>query len=71
MAHLVMGMALHQLHQEAEAQSEIRVGEAMVRLKFPTDAPISSQIWGDVETGYWYDWIFAQILLREAEGTIR
>jgi hypothetical protein len=70
MAHLVMGMALRQLHREAEAQSEIRIGEAMVRLKIPIDARISSQIWGSDQTGYWYDWVFARILLREAEGFI-
>lgn len=66
MAHLVMGMALRQLHREPEASSEIRAGEAMVRAKIPIDAP--PQIWGDE---FWYDWIFAQILLREAESTSR
>jgi serine/threonine protein kinase len=70
MAHLVMGMALRQLNQEAEAKSEIRVGEAMVRSKIPIDAPIPSQIWGNDLTGYWYDWVFAHILLREAETLI-
>lgn len=71
MAHLVMGMALCQLHREAEASSEIRVGEAMVRSKIPSDAPIPSQIWGDDLTGYWYDWVLARILLREATDLIQ
>jgi hypothetical protein len=70
MAHLVLGMALHQLHRDAEAQSEIRIGEVMVRLKIPIAARVSPQIWGDDQTGYWYDWVFARILLREAEGLI-
>ena len=26
---------------------------------------------GDGKAGYWYDWVFARILLREAESTIR
>jgi len=71
MAHLVMGMALCQLHREAEASSEIRVGEAMVRSKIPSDAPIPSQIWGNDLTGYWYDWVLARILLHEATDLIR
>jgi hypothetical protein len=71
MAHLVMGMALRQLHREPEASSEIRVGEAMVRSKIPADPPIPSQIWGGDQAGYWYDWIFARILLREATDLIQ
>ncbi|HVT54699.1 MAG TPA: hypothetical protein VHD34_01435 [Xanthobacteraceae bacterium] len=70
MAHLVMGMALRQLHREAEAQSEIRAGEAMVRSKIPIDASIPPQIWGNDQTGYWYDWVLARILLHEAEALI-
>jgi hypothetical protein len=26
---------------------------------------------GNGSQSYWYDWVFAQILLREAESTIR
>jgi hypothetical protein len=26
---------------------------------------------GNGAQGYWYDWVFARILLREAESTIR
>src|SRR5581483_4396813 len=67
MAHLVMGMALRQLHREPEASSEIRTGEAVVRSKFPANKPIQFQ-WGSDQTGFWNDWIMADLLLQEARA---
>ena len=60
--HLIQAMALQQQGRADEAWDHLRLGRAPVRDAF--SRPLEK---GTMEGGFWYDWIFARILLREAE----
>jgi eukaryotic-like serine/threonine-protein kinase len=58
---IVLAMSCHHLGQISEATSELdQAGKAIeARFKDGLDSAASSQY-------FWYDWIFARVLLREA-----
>ena len=72
MAHFVLAMALYQTHQTNAAQSELKQGQDLVHQNCPDAVgkfSISNMPPGS--TVYWYDWVSAQILQREAVGLIK
>ena len=65
-AHIIQAMACHQLGNVEEAVSELEAGRQPVEAEFSKDLDE-----GNGSLGFWYDWLFARILLREAEGAIQ
>jgi hypothetical protein len=51
--------------QKAEAQSELEQGREMIESKFKNRLDRGSGV-----QGFWFDWVFARILLREAKGLV-
>jgi hypothetical protein len=49
-----------------EATSQLAQSRAAIEARF-----INGLEHGDNGDGFWYDWVFARILLREAEQLIR
>jgi hypothetical protein len=72
MAHFVLAMAFYQTKQVAPAYSELSQGQELIRKNCP-DAKGKISISGmtPASTVYWYDWIIAQILQREAVSMIQ
>jgi eukaryotic-like serine/threonine-protein kinase len=64
-AHIIQAMACYQLNEMDEARSELEAGRALVEAQFSQGLQV-----GGGREGFWYDWLFARILLREAEGLI-
>ena len=64
-AHIIQAMACQQLQEGETARSELASGRAAVAAEFTGGLQE-----GNGSVGYWYDWIFARILLREAEALI-
>jgi len=64
-AHVILAMSCWQMNQPQAAQSELSQGREMVETKFKNglDQGTSNQ-------GFWFDWVFARILLREATGLL-
>jgi serine/threonine protein kinase len=65
-AKIISAMASHQLGEVDEARSELAVGRKLVEARFSAGlAP------GNGNEGFWFDWLFARVLLREAETLMR
>lgn len=64
-AHLILAMADSQLGRVDEARSELLAGRRMVEANWGD--PLSR---GTPTQGFWFDWAFAHVLLREAAGLI-
>jgi tetratricopeptide (TPR) repeat protein len=62
----ILGMALFHEGRIEEARSNVARARKIVDAGFARRLDMGSGI-----QGYWYDWVFARILLREAESTIR
>ena len=60
-AHLVLAMACQQLAQTGEARAELAAGRDIVEGKFRSPMDRGSPV-----LGFWFDWDFARILLRES-----
>jgi len=56
-----LGLALFQIGQKDEALKELSVGRQSIEDKFNGDLEQ-----GTATQGFWFDWVFARILLREA-----
>jgi hypothetical protein len=54
-------MAYFQLGRDAEAEAELARGRDAIEGKFKTRLDRGTPI-----QGFWFDWLFARILLREA-----
>jgi len=65
-AHIIEAMACHQLGETEQAVSELEEGRKPVEAEFSKDLEE-----GGGAQGFWYDWLYARILLREAEGLIQ
>jgi hypothetical protein len=63
--HVIRAMACHQLGETDEARTELAQGKTMIEDQFASGLKNG----GGVE-GFWFDWVFARILLREAEALI-
>jgi serine/threonine protein kinase len=64
-AHVILAMTLQRLHQNAGARAELALGQEAIDGKFR--AALDR---GSAPHGFWFDWVFARILLREATGLI-
>jgi hypothetical protein len=58
-------MAGHQLGEIADSRAELALGRQLIDAEFADGLTV-----GTGGAGWWYDWLFARILLREAEGLI-
>ncbi len=65
MTHLILAMSCYR-SDDSEAQDHLNQGRAMVEAKFRAGPDR-----GAPGIGMWYDWLFARVLLREAEGLIQ
>jgi hypothetical protein len=64
-AHVVLTMALHANSQTNEALKQLQVARQSIAEKF--NGTLES---GSADQGFWFDWVFAQILSREAAAQI-
>ncbi len=64
-AHVIRAMACHQLGEVEESRSELALGRKLIQTQFNEGLKE-----GNGAVGFWYDWLFARILLREAEVLI-
>jgi serine/threonine protein kinase len=60
-AHVELALALWQTGQKDEAIKELSLGRESIEGKFKSDLDQ-----GSGEQGFWFDWVFARILLEEA-----
>jgi hypothetical protein len=63
--HVILAMSCYQSGQTSEACSELELGRQLIEARFQ-----NGLIHGSAGAGYWYDWIFARHLLREATALI-
>jgi len=64
-AHILLAMAHWQQGQKQQAGTELTQGQDAVAAKFAAGLDH-----GSAPDGFWFDWVFARILLREARGLI-
>jgi serine/threonine protein kinase len=64
-AHVILAMSCWQLGQKSEAEAELNQGREMIEAKFKNQLDRGSGV-----QGFWFDWVFARILLREAKSLI-
>ena len=65
-AHMIRAMASFRMNQHEEARTELRYGRRIV------DARLRQGLQpGSHQSGYWFDLLFARILLTEAESMIK
>ena len=64
-ANIISAMASYQLGEVDQARSELRAGRKLVEAQF--SAGLTS---GNGMEGFWFDWLFARVLLREADALI-
>jgi tetratricopeptide (TPR) repeat protein len=64
-AHIIQAMSCYKLNESDEAVSELEWGRKMVNDEFAKGIQE-----GNGSEGFWFDWLFARILLREAEASI-
>jgi len=62
---LIFAMACHHLHRHDEARAALQQGRDLVEARFRTALD-----WGDGIRGFWFDWVNARLLLREASAQI-
>jgi len=62
---VILAMSCYQSGQTSEACSELELGRQLIEARFQ-----NGLIHGNAGAGYWYDWIFARHLLREATALI-
>jgi serine/threonine protein kinase/tetratricopeptide (TPR) repeat protein len=61
-AHMILAMACWQLKQYPDALFESSQGQNLIETKFSNGLDS-----GNSPDGFWYDWVFARILLRECK----
>ncbi len=62
---VIVAMASHQLGHHATARENLASARAAVERKFAT-----SLVEGTGGPGFWYDWLFARVLVKEATAMI-
>ena len=65
-AHVILAMAFFKEGKFDSANSELTQGRNMINSAFVEGLPEGNGL-----NGWWYDWLFARILLREADGLIQ
>ena len=64
-ARVILAMSCHRLGRVDEARSELQAGREIVENKFRNRLDAGGPV-----QGFWFDWIFARILLRESVGLL-
>jgi hypothetical protein len=64
--HAILAMAYYQSGQAGEAGAELAQSRQLIEAKFQNELDH-----GKSGTGFWYDWLFARLLLTEATGLIQ
>ena len=64
-ARVILAMSYHQLGRVAEAHTELLAGREIVESKFKNRLDAGGPV-----QGFWFDWVFARILLRESVGLL-
>ncbi len=64
-AHVVLAMSCWQLGQKDKARSELGQGRGVIEERFKSGLERGTGV-----RGFWFDWVFGRILLREAETLI-
>ena len=64
-ARVIMAMSCYKSGQAEEARGELAQGRALIEGKFKAGLDH-----GNGADGFWFDWIFARLLLREADGLL-
>jgi serine/threonine protein kinase len=64
-AHVILAMACHQQGQTEEARSELAQARQAIENKFHAGLERGTGV-----QGFWFDWVFGRILLREAMSLI-
>ncbi|MGA2247204.1 MAG: protein kinase [Verrucomicrobiota bacterium] len=64
-AHIIQAMACYQSGEEEAARLELAEGSESTNAEFAAGLEEGTGL-----VGFWYDWLFARILLREAQGLI-
>ena len=62
-AHVIRAMACYKLGETAEYRSELAEGRKLIEAQFAAGLKP-----GDGAEGFWFDWLFARVLLREADS---
>jgi serine/threonine protein kinase len=62
-AHVIRAMACYKLDELAEYRSELAEGRKLIEAQFAAGLGP-----GNGAQGWWYDWLFARVLLREADA---
>jgi hypothetical protein len=62
-AHVILALCCQRQHQIEEARSELAKAQGMIDAQ-----SIGESNPGNVTQGFWFDWLSARILLREAEA---
>jgi serine/threonine protein kinase len=65
-AHVLLAMADQQLHRHDEAQKEFEDARRRIENRFKSGLER-----GDGPQGFWFDWVFARVLLREASNMMQ
>ena len=58
---MILAMADWQLGRRTEAEAELAAGREVIEAKFKNPLGL-----GNANQGFWWDWVFARILMREA-----
>jgi len=61
-AHVILAMSCWRMNQPEEARAELNQGEKLIEDKFRSGLDRGTGV-----QGFWFDWVFARILLREAK----
>jgi len=64
-ARILLAMALSRLNEKEAAQQELTNGMALLEAKFKSGLDL-----GNGNDGFWYDWILAKVLAREASAVL-
>ena len=64
-ARVILAMSCHQLGQNQEATAQLAEGRESIEAKFDDELDP-----GTAEHGFWFDWVFARILLHEATALV-
>ena len=72
MVHFILAMDFYQTKDIASANSELSLGQALIRQYCPNaNGNISISGMAPEASVYWYDWVIAQIFQREAVAMIQ
>ena len=63
--HVILALSWQKLQNHASAESELALARKLIGNN--VDDPLQR---GNAQDGFWFDWLFARILLQEAETTI-